>query len=122
MIWCGVVWRGVAWRGVAWRGVAWRGVAWRGVAWRGVAWRGVAWRGVAWRGVAWRGMAWHGFVLYQLSTTYPLFLMWRFDLPTREPILSANTVYVRLLRLATIVRGGTLVGHAHLGFLLLWDR
>ena len=48
--------------------------------------------------------------------------MWRFDLQTREQIISANILYVRLLRLATFGRGGTLVGHAYLGFLLMWDR
>ena len=45
-----------------------------------------------------------------LSTKSPLFWMWRSDLPTRGPQISANTLdslYVRLPRLATIVRRGT---------------
>ena len=45
-----------------------------------------------------------------LSTKSPLFLMWRSDLPTRGPNISANTrdaFNVRLPRLATIVRRRT---------------
>ena len=45
-----------------------------------------------------------------LSTKSALFWMWRSDLPTRGPNISANTLdalYVRLPRLATIVRRGT---------------
>ena len=45
-----------------------------------------------------------------LSTQSPLFLMWRSDLPTRGPRMSANTLdalYVRLLQLATICLRGT---------------
>ena len=44
-----------------------------------------------------------------LSTKSPLFWMWRSDLPTMGPEIPANTLdalYVRLLRLATIVRRG----------------
>ena len=45
-----------------------------------------------------------------LSTKYPLFLMWRSDLPTRGAKDTCNTLdalYVRLPRLAMIGRRGT---------------
>ena len=45
-----------------------------------------------------------------LSTKSQLFFMWRSDLPTRGPRISANALdalYVRLPRLATIGRRGT---------------
>ena len=113
---CGAVgWGAVGWGGVRCGPVPCRAVPCRAVPCRVVSCRAVSCRVVSYRIVSYR------VVLYQLSTTFPLFLMWRFDLPAMEQIISVKTLYARLLWISTIVRGGPLVGHAYWGYHLMWD-